>query len=117
MAIRHSILGGLAALLLAGGVAAQTTTEPIDPTIPQEERICEIEIAEVTDMRNEAEVELEPMQQNQLDRLMGEAQAFCDDDNGVMAAIRLEAARAIIEVARPPAPPGGEMLEDSAPSD
>lgn len=117
MIIRQSIAAVFAALLLAGNAAAQTTTEPIDPTIPQEERICEIEIAEVAAMRAEAAGEIEPMQEAQLDRLMAEAQGFCDDNNEVMAAIRLEAAQAIIEVVRPPAPPGGEMLDDSAPSD
>lgn len=106
------------AVLVQGGIAlAQTATDPIDPTISQDERICEVEIAEIEAMRADAEGELEPMQEAQLDRLMAEARDFCERDNGVMAAIRLEAARAMIEVVRPPAPPGGEVPPQIVPAD
>ena len=59
-----------------------------------------------------ADADLEAMQVSQVSRLMRAAREFCDRDNEVMAAIRLETARAIIEVVRPPAPPGGELIED-----
>ena len=100
-------------VLFAGAsLQAQTESGQVGSTIPQEERICEIEIQEVEEMRVGAEGDLEPMQVAQLERLMAEAREFCESGNSVMAAIRLEAAQAMIEVARPPAPPGGEMIED-----
>lgn len=119
MRLAHSILPALLTLLFACSApvarsAQAQTTDPVDPAISQNERICEIEISEVEAMRSDALGDLEPMQEAELERLMAEARDFCDDDNGVMAAIRLEAAKAIIEVARPPAPPGGEVLDENA---
>jgi hypothetical protein len=103
-------------IVVLGGASLQAQTESgqVDQTNSQEERICEIEIQEVEEMRAGAEGELDPMQVAKLERLMAEAREFCERGNSVMAAIRLEAAQAMIEVARPPAQPGGDMIEEES---
>lgn len=91
------------ALLWGGAAEAQTITtpEPVDPGVTQEERICDMEIAEVEEaMANYAE-DFDQMEQARMRTQLDEARQFCDDGNEVMAAIRLEALTAMLEVARP----------------
>jgi hypothetical protein len=88
------------ALSLAPFAGAQEATEEdlVDPEVPQQERICDQEIDEV-EASLEAKIDaFEPAEQERLRRQLVEAQELCDDDNEVMAAIRLEAVTAIIEV-------------------
>jgi hypothetical protein len=111
--VRIRLLLFSAAILLAGGTlaAAQEAapTEPLDPgipqqdelldpEIPQQERICDLEIARVEAILDETVEEFGGMEQMRLRTQLDEARAFCDDDNEVMAAIRLEAVTAVIEV-------------------
>lgn len=96
-------LPALAALttLAAGGLAqAQeaTTGDLLDPEIPQQERICDVEIDEVEAILDENLESFGRMEQDRLRTQLDEAQAFCDDGNEVMAAIRLEAVTAVVEV-------------------
>ena len=89
------------ALFAAAGLAhaqVATTDDPVDPAMPQQERICDLEIDEVEAVLDEHVESFEPMEQSRLRTQLDEAQAFCDDDNEVMAAIRLEAVTAVIEV-------------------
>jgi hypothetical protein len=70
----------------------------VDEAVPQQERICDREIDEV-EARLEASIDsFGPMEQDRLRTQLDEAQEFCDDGNEVMAAIRLEAVTAVIEV-------------------
>ena len=94
------------ALLAGHAVQAQVTDDPIDLEIPQEERICNIEIAEVEERMEERIDEFPRLEQARLQQQLREAQDYCDEGNEVMAAIRLEAVIATLEVARPPAPIG-----------
>jgi hypothetical protein len=114
--LRILLLTPLVVTALSAGASLQAQTESgqVDSTISQEERICKIEVQEVEEMRAGAEGELDPMQVAKLERLMAEAREFCERGNSVMAAIRLEAAQAMIEVARPPAQPGGDMIEEES---
>jgi hypothetical protein len=89
-----------ATLLMVGTAWSQetATTERIDPEVPQAERICEQEIAEAKLLMAANIDDFGPMDQARMDQLLAEAEEFCADDNEVMAAIRLEALQAIIEV-------------------
>lgn len=74
------------------------TEDLLDPAIPQEERICDLEIAEVEALLEENIDAFGRLEQTRMRTQLDEAQAFCDDGNEVMAAIRLEAVMAVIEV-------------------
>ena len=102
-----------AAMLLAGGTVAAAQeaapSEPLDPAIPgqeeladpaipQQERICDFEIARVEAILDDTVEEFGRLEQNRLRTQLDEARAYCDDNNDVMAAIRLEAVTAVIEV-------------------
>jgi hypothetical protein len=89
-----------APLLIAGTAWSQdtSTTERIDPQVPQAERICEQEIAQAKLLVAANIDDFDPMDQARIDQLLAEAEEFCEDNNEVMAAIRLEALQAIIEV-------------------
>lgn len=75
-----------------------TTEDLLDPEIPQEERICDLEIAKVEAIMEEHIDAFGRMEQARMRQQLDEAQAYCDDGNEVMAAIRLEAVMAVIEV-------------------
>jgi len=96
------VLSTIAALsmLVAPFAFAQelTTEELLDPAIPQEERICDLEIAEVEALLDENIEAFGRLEQTRMRQQLREAQNFCDDGNEVMAAIRLEAVMAVIEV-------------------
>lgn len=88
-------------LLAAGGLAQAQEATPadlIDPEIPQQERICDVEIDEVEAILDENLDSFEELEQQRLRTQLDEARAFCDDGNEVMAAIRLEAVTAVVEV-------------------
>jgi hypothetical protein len=87
-------------LLLGSLASAQeaVTEDLLDPEIPQEERICDLEIAEVEALLDENIEAFGRLEQSRMRQQLEEAQAFCDDGNEVMAAIRLEAVMAVIEV-------------------
>ena len=86
--------------LTVGLVQAQevTTDELTDPAIPQAERICDLEIERVEAILAETLESFGRLEQSRLRTQLDEARAFCDDGNEVMAAIRLEAVTAVIEV-------------------
>ena len=88
---------GLCAAPLAGAQEA-ITEDLLGPEIPQEERICDREIAEVEALLVDNIEAFGRLEQERLRTQLDEAQAFCDDGNEVMAAIRLEAVMAVIEV-------------------
>ena len=96
------VLPTIAALsmLLGSFASAQeaVTEELLDPVIPQEERICDLEIAEVEALLDENIEAFGRLEQSRMRQQLVEAQNFCDDGNEVMAAIRLEAVMAVIEV-------------------
>jgi hypothetical protein len=111
--VRNSLSLFAAAILLAGGTVAAAQeaapNEPLDPAIPQQEelldpeipqqeRICDLEIARVEAILDETVGEFGRMEQMRLRTQLDEARAYCDDNNEVMAAIRLEAVAAVIEV-------------------
>jgi len=75
-----------------------TTEDLLDPEIPQEERICDLEIAKVESLMEEHIDAFGRMEQARMRQQLDQARAFCDDGNEVMAAIRLEAVMAVIEV-------------------
>lgn len=81
---------------LAG--AQEVTNDLVDPEVPQQERICAMEIDEVEALLNENIDAFGRQEQERLRTQLDEAQAFCDDGNEMMAAIRLEAVMAVIEV-------------------
>ena len=87
-------------LCVAPFAGAQEATENhlIDPEGPQQERICEQEIDEVDALLQEKIDAFEPIEQERLQTQLDEARTLCNDGNEVMAAIRLEAVMAIIEV-------------------
>jgi hypothetical protein len=96
------VLPTIAALgILLGSYAAaqEAVTEGlVDPEIPQEERICDLEIDEVEALLDDNIEAFGRLEQSRLRQQLDEAQEFCDDGNEVMAAIRLEAVMAVIEV-------------------
>ncbi len=83
-------------------VAQDDTAAPAtDAAAPQAERICEQEIVDSAALVASSSASLEPADQARVESLLAEAQAFCDENNEVMAAIRLEALQAIIEITAP----------------
>jgi hypothetical protein len=83
-------------------VAQDDTAAPAtDATAPQAERICEQEIIDSEAMVADSADSLELADQARVATLLDEARAFCDQNNEVMAAIRLEALQAIIEITAP----------------
>jgi hypothetical protein len=70
----------------------------VEEAVPQKERICDQEVDEVEAMLQEKIDSFGRMEQERLRTQLDEAQAYCDDGNEVMAAIRLEAVTAVIEV-------------------
>ncbi len=100
--MRFLIVAAFAAPIVITGLLAAAQTEPaddlVDPAVPQEERICDQEIDEV-EARLEATIDsFSRLEQERLRTQLDEAQQFCDDGNQMMAAIRLEAVTAVIEV-------------------
>lgn len=97
------ILVAVAAIGSIGAAVAQddTAAPETDPAAPQAERICQQEINASEDLVADAAGSLEPADEARVADLLAEAQTFCDDDNEVMAAIRLEALQAIIEITAP----------------
>lgn len=94
----------LVCLFCGGPILAQTTAAPgptEDPSISQQERICDREIDEVETAMAEHAESFDEMERARMITLLGEARRFCDDGNEVMAAIRLEAVAALIEITRP----------------
>lgn len=93
----------LASSMLLGSVVAASaqdtpTEDLIDPEVPQQERICDMEIDEVEALLDENIEAFGRLEQSRLQQQLDEAQEFCDSGNEVMAAIRLEAVMAVIEV-------------------
>ncbi len=87
--------------MLMGSLASaqeSVTDDLVDPEVPQQERICDLEIDEVEALLDENIEAFGRLEQTRLRQQLEEAQAFCDDGNEVMAAIRLEAVMAVIEV-------------------
>lgn len=93
----------VAAMGPIGSVVAQNeaAAPAADAVAPQAERICEQEIAEAGAMVAESGGDLDFADQDRVTRLLDEAQAFCDENNEMMAAIRLETLQAIIEITAP----------------
>jgi hypothetical protein len=100
--VRIALSAVIAVCLAAGGCLAQAQTvtadDLLDPELPPAERICDREIDEVEAMLEEKIDSFGRMEQERLRTQLDEAQAYCDDGNEVMAAIRLEAVSAVIEV-------------------
>lgn len=89
------------ALLLWNGLALAQEVDVdalVEEAVPQQERICDREIDEVEAMLQEKIDSFGRMEQDRLRTQLDEAQQYCDDGNEVMAAIRLEAVTAVIEV-------------------
>ena len=87
---------------LGAAVAQDEEAAPAtDVTAPQAERICQQEIDDSEALVAESSADLEPADQVRVESLLAEAQTFCNEDNEVMAAIRLEALQAIIEITAP----------------
>lgn len=95
----------IAVCLAFGGSLAQalevTADDLRDPELPPAERICDLEIARVEAILDANLDSFGRMQQSRLRSQLDEAQAFCDDGNEAMAAIRLEAVTAVVEVTAP----------------
>ncbi len=99
MRLALPVFAALSLLLGPLAVAQEVTTNDLlDPEVPQEERICDLEIAEVEAQVEENIEAFGRLEQARMRQQLDEAQAFCDDGNEVMAAIRLEAVMALIEV-------------------
>jgi hypothetical protein len=93
------IIAALGILLGSYAAAQEAVTEGlVNPEIPQEERICDLEIDEVEALLDDNIEAFGRLEQSRLRQQLDEAQEFCDDGNEVMAAIRLEAVMAVIEV-------------------
>ena len=93
------IIAALSMLLGSLASAQEAVTDDlVDPAIPQQERICDLEIEEVEALLDENIEAFGRLEQSRLRQQLAEAQDFCDDGNEVMAAIRLEAVMAVIEV-------------------
>jgi hypothetical protein len=75
-----------------------TTEELLESAVPQEERICDREIAEVEARLDENIEAFEPLEQERMRDQLREAQELCDAGNQMMAAIRLEAVTAVLDV-------------------
>jgi len=97
------ILVAVAAMSSIGAAVAQddTVAPETDAAAPQAERICQQEIVESEALVADAASSLEPADEARVASLLAEAQTFCDENNEVMAAIRLEALQAIIEITAP----------------
>ncbi len=95
----------IAVCLACGGSLAQaqevTADDLRDAELPPAERICDLEIARVEAILDANLDSFGRMQQGRLRSQLDEAQAFCDDGNEAMAAIRLEAVTAVVEVTAP----------------
>ena len=92
-------IAALGLLVVPLAIAQELTTEELlDPAMPQEERICDLEIDEVEALLDQNIEAFGRLEQTRLRGQLEEAQQFCDDGNEVMAAIRLEAVMAVIEV-------------------
>jgi hypothetical protein len=100
--VRFTLPVVVAVLLLGGGSVAPaqdvTADDLLDPEIAQDERICDLEIAKVEATLDEHVQSFDQMEQSRLRTQLREAQDLCDDGNEVVAAIRLEAVTAVIEV-------------------
>lgn len=100
--VRFALPVVVAALLFGGGsfaIAQDVTADDLlDPELAPEERICDLEIAKVEATLDEHVQAFDQMEQSRLRTQLREAQDLCDDGNEVMAAIRLEAVTAVIEV-------------------
>jgi hypothetical protein len=96
-------IAAIAAIGSIGVAVAQddTAAPATDAAAPQAERICEQEIVDSQALVAGSSASLEPADQARVESLLAEAQAFCDENNEVMAAIRLEALQAIIEITAP----------------
>lgn len=96
-------VAAIAAVSTIGASVAQddTTAPATDAAAPQAERICQQEIVDSEALVADSSASLEPADQARVESLLAEAQTFCDEDNEVMAAIRLEALQAIIEITAP----------------
>lgn len=92
----------VAMVLFSGASSALAQESPInelrESELPQEERICQVEIEAVQAILDEKLESLDEMQQRRLRTQLDEARAFCEAGNEVMAAVRLEAVAAMIEV-------------------
>jgi hypothetical protein len=72
-------------MLAAAVVQAQVTTEdPLDPELPREERICELEIARVEEALDESKSEFGGMERARMETQLDEARGFCEDGNEIM---------------------------------
>jgi|GEM_PF-3157360 len=96
LALPAIVVLGLCLVPPAG--AQDGTDDLVDPEVPQEERICDMEIDEVETLLDEKIDAFGRLEQERLRTQLEEAQQFCDDGNEVMAAIRLEAVMAVLEV-------------------
>lgn len=87
---------------IGAAVAQDEAAAPAaDVAAPQAERICRQEIADSEVLVADSVASLEPADQVRVENLLAEAHTFCDEGNEVMAAIRLEALQAIIEITVP----------------
>lgn len=96
LALPLVVILNLCSVPLAG--AQEVTDDLVDPEVPQQERICDTEIDEVEALLEENIDAFGRMEQERLRTQLEEAQQFCDEGNEMMAAIRLEAVMAMIEV-------------------
>jgi hypothetical protein len=96
----RAVVAALAVLLWSSLALAQEVDVDalVEEAVPQQERICDQEVDEVEAMLQEKIDSFGRMEQERLRTQLDEAQAYCDDGNEVMAAIRLEAVTAVIEV-------------------
>lgn len=96
-------MAAIAVVSSVGAAVAQddTAAPDADAAAPQAERICQQEIVDSEALVAGSSADLEPADQARVESLLAEAQTFCDENNEVMAAIRLEALQAIIEITAP----------------
>lgn len=96
-------IAAVAAMSSIGAAVAQDeeVAPSTDAAAPQAERICQQEIVDSEALVADSSAKLEPADQARVESLLADAQTFCDEDNEVMAAIRLEALQAIIEITAP----------------
>jgi hypothetical protein len=92
-------IAALGMLVVPPAIAQEATTEELlESAVPQEERICDLEIAEVEARLDENIDAFGRMEQARMRDQLREAREFCDDGNQMMAAIRLEAVTAVLDV-------------------
>ena len=89
----------LSMLAVPPALAQESTTEELlESAVPQEERICDLEIAEVEARFDENIDAFGRLEQARMREQLSEAHEFCDAGNQMMAAIRLEAVTAVLDV-------------------